>query len=64
MISFRDFIQEDTPVNSGFGTPGVLDAYTPLMSGGKVVRRKPKSKQPNSANSQPTVVPRLRGIPI
>lgn len=63
MKSFREFVQEDgTPVNSGFGTAGVLDTYTPLMGKGKIVRRKPKRKP---AEAQPLqVVPRLRGIPV
>jgi len=64
MISFKEFIQEETPVNSGFGTAGVLDTYIPLIGGGKVVKRKSKSKQPNPADSQLKIVPRLRGIPV
>jgi hypothetical protein len=62
MISFREFITEDAPVNSGFGGPGIAK-YDPLLdlSGGKKKKmlRRPR---PKSTFSPPPVVTRVAGM--
>jgi len=60
MISFKDFIKEDAPANSGFGGPG-LDKYDPLLGSRKRMFRR---KRVIPKNVPLTNVPRLRGMEI
>ena len=62
MISFREFIAEDAPVNSGFGGPG-LAKYDPILDARKqkktTLYRRPRAK---STFSPPPVVTRVAGM--
>ena len=61
MKSFKKFIEEDAPVNSGFGGPG-LAKYDPILDARKqkkTMYRRPKAK---SSFSPPPVETRVSGI--
>jgi hypothetical protein len=57
MISFKEFIKEDAPVNSGFGGPGIAK-YDPLLG-------QPRKKLFRRKHPAPlTKIPRVRGMEI
>lgn len=61
MISFKDFLNEDAPVNSGFGGTA-LAKYDPILDARKqkkTMYRRPKAK---SSYSPPPIETRVNGL--
>jgi hypothetical protein len=61
MISFKDFIAEDAPVNSGFGGPA-LAKYDPILDARKQKKTKIYRRPKNPSNTTPPVQTRFSGM--
>lgn len=61
MISFKEFLEEDAPVNSGFGG-GNLASYDPILDARKQKKKLYRRPKVQSSFNPPPVETRVSGI--